>query len=269
MIQRSKRLRAAAAAAAVAMVAASCGAFGEESEGSTDPAPKFIEEGALTVCTSLGYPPFEFTENGKPVGFDIDLANRVAQSLDLRMKVVNVDFDHIQSGQVLNNGRCDVAVAALTINGERARVLDFSSPYFNAKQAMVVREDSGISSLDELDGLDIGVQEGTTGQIYVTDHAPSDAEIIPYQDPPEIDDALSTGELDAAIYDNTVVDDVISRHSEFEVAAEFDTGEQYGMAVKKNSNVDLLRIINEVLAELRAGKGYDAIYNKWIGGSNQ
>ena len=55
------------------------------------------------------------------------------------------------------------------------------------------------------------------------------------------------------------------RNPDFEVAAEFDTGEQYGMAVKKNGNVDLLRIINDVLADLKASGGYDEIYEKWFG----
>jgi polar amino acid transport system substrate-binding protein len=229
--------------------------------------PKVVEAGTLTVCTSFPYPPFEFKKDGEPAGFDIDLANEVAKELSLKPVIVNADFDDVQSGQLLNEGKCDVAVAGMTITGERARVLDFSSPYFDAAQAMVVRRGAGVTSLDDLSGAKIGVQEGTTGELYVTDNAPSDAEIVAFTDASDVDAALSQGDVDAGVYDNTVVGDVVSRNPDFEVAAEFDTGEQYGMAVKKNGSVDLLRFINNVLAELKANGGYDEIYDRWFGGS--
>lgn len=257
-------LRVAAVVAAAAVVV-SCGSD-EQTGASRAPDPVFIEDGALTVCTSYPYEPFEFKQDGEVVGFDIDLANEVAKSLGRRPVIKNADFDAITSGQVLNAGQCDMAIAGLTINGERARVLDFSSPYFDAEQVMLVREGSGISSLSDLDdGQRIGVQQGTTGEIYVTDHAPPGAEIVPFGDAGEVDAALDSGDVDAAVYDNTVVRDTIENFPEFEKAESFDTGEQYGMAVRKNSNVDLLRIINDVLADLRAGNGYDAIYERWIG----
>jgi polar amino acid transport system substrate-binding protein len=249
----------------VALTMANCGS--DDEAGTVDSDPSFVKEGALTVCTSVPYEPFEFTKNGETVGFDIDLANEVAKRLGLKTVILNRDFDAISSGEVLNDGECDVAAAALTITGERARVLDFSSPYFNASQAMVVRRRSGISSLDDLRDQRIGVQAATTGELYVTDNAPPGAEIVPYKVASDVDAALDDGDVDAAVYDRTVVSDVISRYPEFEVAATFDTGEQYGMAVKKNSNVDLLRVINEVLAKLQAGDGYNAIYARWIGGS--
>ena len=130
---------------------------------------------------------------------------------------------------------------------------------------MVVRSDSGISSLDDLRGGRIGVQKGSTGEIYVTDNAPHGAEIVPYEDADQIDAALDSGDLDAAVYDSTVVGDVLKRYPNFEQADSFPTGEQYGMAVKKNSDVDLLRVINRVLAQMPPGsKGYDTIYNRWF-----
>jgi polar amino acid transport system substrate-binding protein len=226
--------------------------------------PKVVKAGTLTVCTSFPYPPFEFRNHGQPAGFDIDLAHEVADRLKLKPVIINADFDDIQSGQLLNEGECDVAVAGLTITGDRARVLDFSSPYFDATQAMVVKRGSGLTALDDLSGAKIGVQAGTTGELYVTDHAPNDAKIVPFTDAFDVDAALRKGEVAAGVYDSTVVGDVVSRNPDFEVAAEFDTGEQYGMAVKKNGSVDLLRFINNVLAELKANGGYDDIYARWF-----
>ena len=80
-----------------------------------------------------------------------------------------------------------------------------------------------------------------------------------------MDAASARASVDAAVYDNTVVGDVVANNPRLGVAAEFDTGEQYGMAVKKDGNVDLLRTINDVLADLRTDGGYDKIYKKWFG----
>jgi polar amino acid transport system substrate-binding protein len=256
-------------ACALLVLAAGLAGCGSDDDPATTAAldPKVVKSGTLTVCTSFPYPPFEFKEDGKPAGFDIDLANEVAKELELEPTILNEDFDAIGSGQLLNEGKCDVAIAGLTITGERARVLDFSSPYFDAAQAMVVKRGSGLNSLDDLGGGKIGVQEGTTGELYVTDNAPSDTEIVAFNLASEVDTALAQGDIDAGVYDNTVVGDVVSRNPDFEVAAEFDTGEQYGMAVKKNGSVDLLRFINNVLADLKANGGYDKIYNRWFGGA--
>jgi polar amino acid transport system substrate-binding protein len=259
------------ARAAVAVLVVSVGLTGcaADTSGAKSAAlnPQTVKAGTLTVCTCLPDPPFEFKKNGKPAGFDIDLANELAKELNLKPDIINGDFNSIQNGKLLNDGTCDVAIAGLTITGERARVLDFSSPYFDAAQAMVVKQGSGVNSLADLSGLRIGVQKGTTGELYVTDHAPSDATIVAYKTASDIDSALRNGDIVAGVYDNTVVGDVVSRNPSFQVAAQFATGEQYGMAVKKNGSVDLLRFINNMLAALKTNGGYDTIYQKWFGRS--
>ncbi len=249
----------------VLVLAAGCAAEAEEGTRS-DRVPTMVTSGTLTVCSDLPYAPFESMKGGHPVGFDIDLVREVATALGLRLQVKDTDFDAIQSGDALSSDQCDLAISAMTITGERARVLDFSSPYFDASQALVVAKGSGIDSLDDLAGRWIGVQEGTTGELYVTDNAPSSADVMPLEDAAAMEEALATGAVDAAVYDNTVVGDVVAANPELEVSAEFDTGEQYGMAVKKNGNVDLLRAVNRVLATLDGNGGYDAIYATWFGG---
>ncbi len=249
-------------------LAAGCAADAKEGVSSIR-APQVIEEGALTVCSDMPYQPFESMKDDEPVGFDIDLVREVAEELGLRLEIKDTDFDAIQSGDALNSDQCDVAISAMTITGERARVLDFSSPYFDASQALVVAKGSGIASLDDLAGQQIGVQGGTTGELYVTDNAPSSADVMPLKDAAAMEDALTKGVVDAAVYDNTVVGDVVANNPDLEVSAEFDTGEQYGMAVKKNGNVDLLRSINKVLATLEENGGYDKIYATWFGGAQE
>lgn len=258
--------RTAAAAVGLVLLGAGLSACGGEAEAGPVPLdPTLVKEGRLTVCTSLPYEPFEFKEKGKFVGFDVDLATEVARRLKVRPVFVDTDFDGIAAGEPLNAGTCDVAAAALTITGERARVLDFSSPYFDAAQTMVVPDGSSVTSLDDLADGSIGVQTGTTGELYVRDNAPASTEVVTIDDVSEIASAMVRGDVDAAFYDNTVVGDVLKENPDFEVAADFNTGEQYGMAVRKDGSTDLLRTINDVLAGLVKNGRYDEIYATWFG----
>lgn len=261
------RLAAAVSAVLLLGTTAGCGyvpGLGGSASADT-PAPTLVREGVLTVCTDMPYEPFEFEKGGKPAGFDVDLVQMVAERLDVDLDMVDTAFDDITSGESLNKGRCDVAISAMTITGERARVLNFSSPYFDAEQALVVERGAGLDSLRDLAGRRIGVQAGTTGELYVTDNAPRGADVIPFEDAAAMGEAMEDGQVVATVYDNTVVRDVIEANPDLKVATEFDTGEQYGMAVRRNGNVELLRVINDVLATAKENGEYDQIYATWFG----
>ena len=264
----SARTRLVAAVSTVLLLGATAGCgtlIGDETASAQAPAPTLVVDGVLTVCTDMPYEPFEFEKAGRPAGFDVDLVQKVADRLGLDLDMVDTTFDDIASGESLNKGRCDVAISAMTITGERARVLNFSSPYFDAAQAMVVAKGSGLATLDDLAGQRIGVQGGTTGELYVTDNAPEGAQVVPFADAAAMGEAMDNADVVATVYDNTVVGDVIEANPDLEVATEFDTGEQYGMAVRRNGNVELLQVINDVLATLKADGGYDEIYTTWFG----
>lgn len=263
---RTTRLFAALGTALLVGTTSACGlvpGLGDSASADT-PMPTLVREGVLTVCTDMPYEPFEFEKAGKPAGFDVDLVQLVADRLDVGLDMVDTAFDDIASGESLNKGRCDVAISAMTITGERARVLNFSSPYFDAAQALVVEKGSGVDTLEDLAGRPVGVQAGTTGELYVTDNAPR-AEVVPFEDASAMDEAMRNGRVVATVHDNTVVGDVIEANPDLKVAAEFDTGEQYGMAVRRNGNVELLRTINDVLATAKADGAYDGIYATWFG----
>ena len=249
----------------LALVAALAGCSANAQQSTPQGAPVLVKPGVLKVCTDMPYAPFESKSGGKAVGFDIDLVDAVALKLGLSPEIIDTDFDAIANGKALDSGRCDMEISAMTITGDRARVLDFSSPYFNASQAMVVAKGSGLKTLDDLAGQKIGVQADTTGQVYVTDHAPDTADVVPFQDAAVLENAIASGQVAAAVYDNTVVGAVVANHPDLTVGAEFDTGEQYGMAVKKNGNVPLLETINTVIADLKASNDYDKIYQRWFG----
>lgn len=253
----------AALTAAALLTLAACGS--EASGSSTAPDPNLLDEGVLSVCTSLPFEPFELERGGEVVGFDVDLVNEVAAELEVETEFVNEDFDDIQSGALLNDDACDVAVAALSINGDRARVVDFSSPYFNATQVLVTQKGNAAQGLGDLGGGRLAVQEGSTGEVYAADHALASTQIVKFDTKENVDSALAGGTVDAAIYDNNIVGESIKANPSFQVIDEFDTGEQYGMAVKKDGDIDLLRVINTVLADIQENGRYDEIYSTWFG----
>jgi polar amino acid transport system substrate-binding protein len=247
---------------AVAAVAAGCGDDSGSGAADTPGGVQLVKDGKLTTCTQLPYEPFEFEQGGKVVGFDIDLVDLVAQDLWVMQEVVNTPFDSIQSGADLNSGKCDLAAAGMTINNVRKENFDFSDPYFDATQALVVKKGSGITGFEQLKGKKLAVQNGTTGQQYAQENAP-DVELVVFEDLGLLVTAVETGQVDAGINDNGVLYDWVKKKPDFEVSTEFNTGEQYGIGVRKGNDA-LLKKINEVLAEAKASGEYDRIYQKWF-----
>ena len=250
-------------AAAVLVLIATAGCAAEETT-TTESGANVIADGKLTVCTSLPYKPFEFEQDNEIVGFDMDLAKKVAEANDLTVDVVVTGFEGIQSGQALNTGKCDMAVAGMTITDERKAVIDFSDPYFDATQALLTKDQS-IDSLDALDGKTLGVMTGTTGELYAKENAPKGVTIKAFEDLGLQSTAVKTGQVDAAIQDNGPLLDYAKENPDTFVTAEFDTGEQYGMAVKKDGNDELLASINKDIEDSRADGSYDEIYKTWFG----
>jgi polar amino acid transport system substrate-binding protein len=258
---RTRTALAAAALLALSATGAGCKA-GETT--TTESGVNVIKDGKLTVCTSLPYQPFEFEKENEIVGFDIDLMDKVAEANDLTVHVVVTAFEGIQSGQSLNTGQCDVAAAGMTITPERQKVIDFSDPYFEATQALLTK-DKKYDSLESLSGKTLGVQSGTTGQMYAEENAPKDVELKVFENLGLETTAVKTGQIDAAIQDNGPLLDYVKTNPDTFVTAEFNTGEEYGFAVKKDGNDKLLESINQVIADAKSSGDYDKIYEKWFG----
>jgi polar amino acid transport system substrate-binding protein len=252
--------------ASALVLLAGCG--GSDDDKSTDTAKsggiKLIKSGQLTTCTHLPYPPFQSIENGKVVGFDVELIDLVAKELGVKQEIVDTPFENIKTGAALNAGQCDVAAAGMTITDERKNNLDFSVPYFDATQALLAKKGSGITSFDSAKGKKFGSQSATTGEDYVKSKGAnpvsfetSDAEL----------NGLRSGQVDVIVQDLPVVNDWLKdpANSEFEIVDNLDTGEQYGFAVKKDSNDELLAKIDAAINKAKSDGTYDSLYTKWIG----
>lgn len=259
------------AAVLLAVGVAAAGAACEKADkgGTSKSGVPLVATGKLTVCTHLPYEPFQYKNDaGKIVGFDIDLMDLVAKKLGVTQTIVDTPFEGIKSGQDLNAATCDVAAAGMTITAERQKVMDFSKPYFDANQALLVRKGAGIDSLAKLRGKKLGTQASTTGEDYGNAHAKANGyTTVSFKDLAALQQALITKQVDAAIDDLPVMNIYVKQHaSEVEVSTQFDTGEQYGYSVKKG-NAKLLAAINQVIDTARSDGTYDKIYAKWIGGT--
>ena len=200
---RTRSLPAALTAAALAAVLAGCGGGGGGAAPPPAPGggPTLVAEGQLTTCTSLPYEPFQFSRDGAIVGFDVDMVDLVATKLGVKQQIVETPFDGIQSGAALDSGQCDLGAAAMTITDARKQNIDFSEPYFDASQALLVKKDSGITDTPQLAGKRLGVQNSTTGQEYAQTNIQG-AEFVVFEDLGLLLTAVQTGQVDAGINDN-------------------------------------------------------------------
>ena len=255
-----------ALAVAMVMLAAGCGSGSSSGPATAAGGVKLVAAGKLTTCTHLPYAPFQFSQGGKVVGFDIDMMDLVAKKLGVTQTVVDTPFEGIKSGQDLNTGKCDIAAAGMTIKPERSKVIDFTVPYFNATQALLIKKGTGYASLESLKGKKLGVQSGTTGKDYVASQKLPGVEITEFEDLATLQQALATNQIVGAVDDLPVWTDYIKKNpGKFEIGAEFQTGEQYGFGIKKGGNPALLKTVNEVIAAAKTDGTYNTIYMKWFG----
>jgi len=226
-----------------------------------------VAAGKLTVCSDVPFPPFEDFDDGSALGytgFDIDLSNEIATRLGLQLAVVDSDFDSLQSGLVMTAGQCDMAASAVTITAEREQNLDFSDPYYDSLQSLLVKKGSGIATLDDLANKTIGVQAGTTGKIYAQEHAPSTATLLDLPSDGDLWPALQAGQVDAILQDCPVNMDHAQADTSYGVIEKWETDEQYGFAFAKGQHAELRQDVNAALAAIRADGTYDTIYHTYF-----
>ncbi|PKQ35625.1 MAG: ABC transporter substrate-binding protein [Actinobacteria bacterium HGW-Actinobacteria-11] len=225
-----------------------------------------IEAGTLTVCSDIPYPPFEFEDPNSETGysgFDIDLLGAIAAQLDLELSVQDVGFDALQSGTTLAAGQCDVGASAMTITDERKANIDFSDPYYDSLQSLLVRTDSGIESIDDLAGKNVGVQQGTTGEAYAGENAP-EAELVQYPSDGELWPAMQAGQIEAILQDQPVNLEHEKADSNYKIVETYETDESYGFAFAKGEKDALLDAVNGALADLRDSGEYQKIYDQYF-----
>jgi ABC-type amino acid transport substrate-binding protein len=258
---------------AMTLILAACGSEeddGQPAGGGGDQGPQFdtIEEGVLQVGSCLDYRPFEFFEKGadEPTGFDVELTETIASELGLEVEWVRADFETIFTA--LDSGQFDMVAAASTITPERQQTVDFSDPYYNARQALTVASDSGIGGTSDL-GEDhtVGVQKGTTGKSWAEENlAPNGVTIKTYTAITDAFTSLEGGAIDGILNDEPSSAAEIENRPGLELVESIDTDENYGLALSKD-NPDLTVAVNEALQAVIDDGTYQQIFEKYFPGT--
>ncbi|MBG0856312.1 basic amino acid ABC transporter substrate-binding protein [Streptomyces spinoverrucosus] len=263
--RRARMLAAITATAGLALVAG-CASDGDGGGGTKTAAGgvELVKAGQLTTCTHLPYPPFQSEIDGKVQGFDVSLVDLVAEDLGVRQQIVDQPFENFKTGGSLNAGQCDLAAAGMTITEERKKNVDFSDPYFEATQAVLVDKKSGITSFADLKGKKVGAQAQTTGEDYAKSQG---LDPVSFESSDAVINGLRTGQVEAVVIDYPVVQGWLKDKANadaFQVAEQVNTGEQYGFTVKKG-NTKLLAAVNKAIADAKADGTYKKLYEQWIG----
>lgn len=275
MTTRPVRSRLLVLVAALALLGAACGddddvetsATSTTAAGGGTPGENLdlVSEGRLTACTDIPYAPFEFEQDGKFDGIDIELVRAVAGRLGLTAEFKDVDFESIFAA--LNAGECDIVASSVSITPERLETLDFSEGYYEINQSLLVRkgEEATLGDLDKLAGRTIGVQSETTGAAYARANAKG-ATIREFTGADELFTALRARQVDAALQDLPVNSYNAKTTGETVVAKVFTEAEkeQYGFAMKKGS-AELKAAIDDALEQVKADDTYPTILRRFLG----
>lgn len=219
-------------------------------------------ENVLRVGTNAEFPPFEYIgEDGNPDGFDIALIKAIGEKIGYEVQIENMEFASLV-GSI--GTKTDVAIAGMTVDEERKQSVDFSDPYYDAVQYVIVKEGSDIKTAADLEGKTIGVQLGTTGDFAVEEI--KDATAAQYNKAVDAVNDLLNGRVDCVIVDKNPA---LVFEAEYEgiVALPGDGFdfelEQYAIAIKKG-NTELTEKINKALAELKEDGTYDKLVKEYI-----
>ena len=225
-----------------------------------------VTPGKLTMSTNAAFPPYEMTDdNGNYVGIDIEVAEAIADKLSLELQVDDMDFD--AALLAAQTGKSDMVMAGVTVTEERQTVMDFSNTYATGIQVVIVPEDSDIASIEDMTGKMIGVQRGTTGDLYcsasVEDGGFGEENVTPYDNGLTAVQALMNGQVDCVVIDNAPAQEFVAANPGLKILDTEYANEEYAIGVAKG-NTQLLDAINGALEELQADGTVQSIVDKYI-----
>jgi len=216
----------------------------------------------IVMATNAEFPPYEYKEGNEIVGIDVEIAQAIAKKLGKTLVIEDMAFDSIIAA--VQSGKADMGVAGMTVSADRLENVDFSDTYIQASQVIIIRKDNtDIKGPDDLVGKTVGVQLGTTGDIYAEDI--ENVTLERYNKGFEAVQALQQGKIDAVIIDDQPAAVFASQNDDIMVIDEPFTDEEYAIAVKKG-NTELLKKINEAIKELKDSGELQKIFDKYIKG---
>jgi len=240
---------------------------GNQSDAQSDSGLNTVESGVLIMATSADFPPYEFWEGNEIVGIDAEIAAAIAEKLGLELRITDMDFDSIIPAVVA--GRADIGMAGMTITDERLESVYFSVSYATGVQVIIVREDSEITSADDLYAEDanfnIGVQTSTTGDLYSTWFLEDEglATVHRYRRGTDAVQSLLTGRVDCVIIDNEPAKAFVAANPGLKILEQEFEIEDYAIAIRRG-NTELKDAIDNALRGLIADGTVQKIIDKYI-----
>lgn len=215
----------------------------------------------LTMATNAEFPPYEYKEGDNVVGIDAEVAQAIADKLGMKLEIVDTKFDAIIPG--VQSGKYDMGMAGMTVTPEREQSVAFSDSYATGIQSIIVKQGSAIKSVDDLsEKTKIGVQLGTTGDIYAKDDFGDEA-VQEYDKGADAVQALIAGKIDCVIIDNEPAKSFVAANEGLEILKTSYAEEDYAICFKKD-NTELQTKVNDALKELIADGTLQKIVNKYI-----
>ena len=213
-------------------------------------------------ATDATWPPLEYIDEiGNLTGFEVELVPMIGEKVGVKMEAKNIPWDTIFAG--LANGQYDGVASGVSVTEDRKKTMDFSTPILQAGQVMIVRNDSKVKGAEDMKGLRVGVQIGTTGDLVLDDY---DVTRKQYDDIGLAIQDMLNGNLDACVCDSLIASDYVLANENYKnrlkVAGEPFTEEDIAIAVKKG-NSELLGLVNKGLEMMKADGSYDALKAKW------
>ena len=236
-------------------------------------------EGVLVMATNAEFPPYEYVEGGNFTGIDVEIAGKIAEKLGMTLEIKDIEFGSIIGG--VQTGKFDMGMAGMTVTDERLESVNFSTTYATGIQSVIVLEDSEYASFEDFytgfdeegnpagveDGIKIGVQQDTTGDIYSSDDVAKWGfgadNVIRYKTGADAFQALIAGKVTAVIIDNEPAKSYVGANDGLKILDGEYAVEDYAICVAKE-NTQLLAAINNALAELKADGTIDGIIAKYI-----
>ncbi len=219
------------------------------------------ESSVLRVATDATFPPMEFVENGKMTGFDIELVEALAKTMGKTVEWTQIDFKGLIPGLV--SKRFDMAVSAIYITEERAKVVDFGDSYYAGGLVMMVKNgNTAIKSPEDLKDKKVTVQVGTKSVKFLRDNFPA-AQLVEVEKNDQMFNLVEVGRADAAVTGKPAAYQYARTRGTLSVIPTQLTTEAYGMAVRKDLP-EVTKALNEALGKLKANGTYDAIVKKWF-----
>ena len=253
-----KKLLALLLAVILVLSLAACTSTAKDDEPASDAAK-------LTMATEATFPPYEYYDGD---AIDVEVAQAIAEKLGMELEVTDIAFDSIIPG--IQTGKYDMGMAGMTVTDERKEQVNFSDSYATGVQVVIVKDDSPITSVDDLfaDGAStvVGTQAGTTGFIYAT----SDIEdaglgtVKSFGKTTDAVEALKNGQVDCVILDNEPAKALVAANEGLHILDTEYAVEDYAIAIAKE-NTDLLEKVNKALSELTADGTLQSIVDKYIG----